>query len=118
MMDVDPKLYRSLELDVYGNGEESGKLKVELYDNDSGKTEIEVDKNWKPVRDDLFTYEVNIDWKGWKHVSIPFSEMKSEGKGSQKADAKFIKLQLICNANAESGSVDFNVDNLELGVAK
>lgn len=117
--------YDSFEIDIYGNGENSGLLKIELYDDDNGNSDIEVDKSWKPLYDDLWSYEQKIDWVGWKHVSIPVSQFTNAGRGNGVFDpglknnsGGLVKIQLICVANAETGSIDFNIDNLELGVKK
>lgn len=123
MLGIDASNYTSFELDVYGNGENSGKLKIELYDDDNGNSEVEVDKNWKPLYDDRFAAELEVNWKGWKHVSVPFSKFKNDGRGNYKFDPNLangsgglIKLQLICVANSETGLVNYNIDNLEFGL--
>jgi hypothetical protein len=123
MLGIDATKFRSFEMDVYGNGENSGKIKVELYDDDNKNNEIEVDKNWVPTKDDLWSYEIEVNWKGWKHVSIPFSNFKLVNPG--KGDGVFnpdlaggsgglVKLQLIFVANSETGTVDYSIDNIEL----
>lgn len=123
VLNLDASGFTTLEMDVYGNGEGTGTLKVELYDDDNGNDEIEVDKSWKPLFDDLFVAEIAIDWTGWKHVSIPLSEFKVEGRGNKKFDPNLAggssglnKVQLICVAAAEEGEFDISVDNIELGV--
>jgi len=122
---IDATGYDSFELDIYGNGENSGKLKVELYDDDNGNTDIEVGKDWKPLYDDLFSSEIDVNWTGWKHVSIPIKSFKLEGAGNKtwdpnlkNASGGLVKLQLISVATTQTGSVNYNVDNLELGVSK
>lgn len=125
VLNIDASGYDTFEMDVYGNGENSGMLKVELYDDDNGNTDVEVDKNWKPTSDDLWSYELKIDWSGWKHVSIPVSQFKNFGKGDgvynpnlKNSSGGLIKLQLICVASSQTGSIDFNLSNIELGVSK
>ena len=125
VMGIDASGYDSFELDVYGNGENSGLLKIELYDDDNGNADIEVDRNWKPVSDDLWTYELPIKWNGWKHVSVPISQFKVSGGGNKAFDPNLknasgglVKIQLICVATSQTGSVDFNIDSVELGVKK
>jgi hypothetical protein len=123
VLDLDASGYNTFEIDIDGNGEGTGTLKIELYDDDNGNDEIEVDKSWKPLFDDLFVAEIPIDWTGWKHVSIPISEFKIEGRGNKKFDPNLAggssglnKIQLICVASAEEGDFDISVDNIELGV--
>jgi hypothetical protein len=123
VLNLDASGFTTVEMDVYGNGEGTGTLKIELYDDDNGNDEIEVDKSWKPLFDDLFVAEIAIDWTGWKHVSIPISEFKAEGRGNKKFDPNLAggssglnKVQLICVASAEKGEFDISIDNIELGV--
>jgi hypothetical protein len=122
---IDASGYDALELDVYGTGPDSGKLKIEFYDDDHNSKEIEVDKNWKPLYDDLFTAEIAVDWTGWKHVAIPLNTFKVEGNGNKAWDpttkngsSGLKKIQLIALATSQTGSVDFNVDDLELTATK
>lgn len=124
MVGLDATKYNSIELDVYGNGEGSGKIKVEAYDDDNANNEIEVTSNWVPKYDDLYLYEIDVNWTGWKHISIPFSAMtlSNPGRGNGKFDPTLaggsgglVKMQLIFVANAEEGDINFSIDNIELG---
>ena len=62
--------FGSLEIDVYGFGPDSGKIKIELLEDDNGNWQIEQDpkKSFLPVFDDRFTYELVVDWIGWRPV--------------------------------------------------
>ncbi len=124
MLGIDATKYKSLEMDIYGNGEGSGKLKIEFYDDDNGNNEIEVDSKWVPTRDDLLFVEIDVNWRGWKHISIPFGRLKLANKGYgngafdpnlKNGSGGLVKVQIICVANAEDGSVNYSIDNLELG---
>lgn len=125
VLGIDATGYDSFEIDIYGNGDVSGKLKIEVYDDDNGNSDIEVGKDWKPLYDDLWTSEIDINWTGWKHLSIPIKEFKVEGAGNKVWDPNLkngsgglVKVQLISVATTQTGSVNYNVDNLELGVSK
>jgi hypothetical protein len=125
VLGIDASGYSTFEIDVYGYGEQSGKLKVELYDDDNGNADIEVDKSYKPLYDDLFSKEIEVNWTGWKHLSIPISEFAIEGKGDKKwnpslsgGSGGLVKIQLISVANSQTGSINYTVDNLEFGLAK
>ncbi|MBI5699357.1 hypothetical protein HZC35_03480 [Candidatus Saganbacteria bacterium] len=125
VLGIDASGYSTFEIDVYGYGEQSGKLKIELYDDDNGNADIEVDKSFKPLYDDLFSKEIDVNWTGWKHLSIPISEFTIEGRGGKKWDPTLangsgglVKIQLISVANSQTGSINYTVDNLELGLAK
>ncbi|MFA4858246.1 MAG: hypothetical protein WC901_06845 [Candidatus Margulisiibacteriota bacterium] len=125
MLGIDASKYRSIEMDVYGNGPDSGKIKVEVYDDDNGNNDIEVGSNWVPKYDDLMYFEINVNWKGWKHVSIPFDQLtiSNPGKGNGTFDPStaggsggLVKVQMIFVSNTETGKINFNIDNLELGI--
>ncbi|NQU17295.1 MAG: CIA30 family protein [Candidatus Saganbacteria bacterium] len=123
MLGIDASGYTSFEIDIYGKGEGSGRLKVELYDDDNNNSEVEVDKNWKPLYDDLWSTDIEVNWKGWKHLSIPFSKFKNVGRGNFKFDPALsagsgglVKMQLISVAASETGQVNYYIDNLELGL--
>ena len=122
---IDGTKYDSLELNVYGNGDASGLIKVELYDDDNGNADIEVDKSWKPTSDDLWSAELPVNWTGWKHISIPFSILKKSGGGNGKFDPDLSngssglnKIQIIAVASSQTGAINFNIDSLELGLIK
>lgn len=123
VLDLDATPYESFNIDVYGNGETSGILKIELYDDDNGNKDLEVDKNYVPMYDDLWSYEIKVDWKGWKHVSIPFTKFTASGNGNKIWDSStkngsggLVKVQLICVAPSQTGSINYAIDNIELGV--
>lgn len=123
MLGVDATPYTSFEIDIYGMGEGSGKLKVELYDDDNCNTDVEVDKSWKAIYDDVYSAEIDVNWKGWKHVSIPIGKFKNDGRGDFKwnpnlanGSGGLVKIQLICVANSETGEINYNIDNLEFGL--
>lgn len=75
---IDCRNYTMLSLDIYGYGQKSGRLKVELFDDDNNNWQIELDKNFKPLYDDKWTYEFNVDWKGWRTIKIPFTQFKDD----------------------------------------
>lgn len=125
MLGIDATGYDKFDIDIYGNGENSGKLKIELYESLSGSTDIPVGKDWKPLNDNLWAKEIEVNWTGWKHLSVPIKEFKNEGHGNGVWGPKLIngkgglvKAQLISVANTQTGSVNYNVDNIELGVSK
>lgn len=100
------------EFDVYGYGENSGKIKVELYDDDDLDQAVITDAEWKPVSDDLWVKEVAIDWYGWRHISIPFSEFVNEGKGNNIFNGRLVKVQFIFLASNKLGEIHCNLDNI------
>ncbi len=125
----DLSKYSNFSLDVYGNGPGSGTLKVELYDDDNRNWQAEQDpaKNYAPIYDDKWVYEVRVDWNGWKKVSIPFADFSddnpmvgddvwnpAQGGGS----GGLLQLQFICIAGSDKGKINYNVDNVMLAAEK
>ena len=120
---TDATQYNSYELDVYGYGEGSGRIKIELYDDDKGSWETKYDKTWIPIKDDMWAFEQNIDWRGWKHLSIPFSSFTltnpKRGDGilnfdQNKGSGGLLQTQIIFIANSKDGEINMNLDNIKL----
>jgi len=117
--------YDSFQIDVYGNGPGSGTLKIELFDDDNGNWQVEQDpkNNYAPVYDDKLKFEINISWKGWKRLILPFADFEDinpqvgddiwnpEQKGGSGG---FLQIQLICIGPKKDGQVNFNIDNVML----
>ena len=125
----DLSKYSFFSMDVYGYGPGSGTLKIELYDDDNGNWQIEQDqaKNFVPLYDDKWTYEVKIDWDGWKKVMIPLADFVDENPGvgddiwnpaQTKGSGGLLQLQFVCLAGSDMGSINFNVDNVMLTVGE
>jgi hypothetical protein len=124
---MDLSKYNNFVMDVYGNGDGSGTIKVELCDDDNKNWQIEQDatKGYAPVYDDKFTYEVKVDWNGWKRVSIPFADFVDENPmvgddiwNPQQIGGSggLLQIQFVCLASSEKGKVNVNVDNVSLAV--
>ncbi len=122
---TDYAVYNALQMDVYGNGPGSGTMKIELLDDDNGNWQVEQDpkKSYAPVYDDVWKYELNINWKGWKRVTIPFADFEDANPGvgddiwnpDQKGGSGgLLQIQLIALGAKKDGAVNFNVDNIEL----
>src|SRR3989344_6085259 len=64
----DLSKYANFSVDLYGFGAGSGTLKAELYDDDNKNWQVEQDpaRSYSPIYDDKFTYEIRVDWIGWK----------------------------------------------------
>lgn len=119
--------YTNLAVDVYGNGPGSGTVKVELIDDDNSNWQAEQDpaKGYAPVYDDKFTYEIRVDWSGWKRVSLPLADFVDENPmvGDDiwnpyqlGASGGLLQMQLICIATSDKGTVKYNLDNIALAV--
>ncbi|MBN3032839.1 MAG: CIA30 family protein [Candidatus Saganbacteria bacterium] len=117
----DLSKYSDVQLDIYGNGPGSGTLKIEVVDDDNSNWVVEADQKFKPTKDDLWSYELKVDWNGWKQVPVPFSdfvlENPSAGDGvwnpqQTGGSGGLLQMQFICLASASDGKINFNVDNI------
>ena len=112
----------SLELDVYSESDKNGLLKIELYDDDNGNWQIEQEpSNNSPLFDDRFTYELKLDFKGWKNISIPFSLFVDDNRevGDDIWNPSFhgnsgglLQIQFISIASSKNGKTNFVLDDL------
>ncbi|MCX5750363.1 MAG: hypothetical protein NT099_01630 [Candidatus Saganbacteria bacterium] len=121
---VDASRFTSLQMDIYGNGPNSGKLKIELIDDDNNNAQAEQDpkKGFAPIFDDKWSYTLDIDWQGWKKVSILFSDFKDENPGvgddiwnptQQNGSGGLIQMQFIVTATKKDGLANFKMDNIK-----
>lgn len=121
----DLSRYNNFSLDIFGNGPGSGSLKIELADDDNNNWQVEQDpaKNYALTRDDKFSYDVKIDWQGWKRVSIPLADFTDENPmvgddiwnpGQSNGSGGLLQVQFVALASTEQGQVNFNVDNISL----
>ncbi len=115
--------YNAVQMDVFGNGPGSGTIKIELVDDDKGNWQVEQDSKGVPLYDDKFVYNVNVDWKGWKSVVIPFSDfaLENPGKGDgvltvgqENGHGGLLQMQFIFIASQKVGSLNYNLDNISL----
>jgi hypothetical protein len=81
-LERDAAAFRTLEMDVGGYGPASGRIKIELGDDDDGNWEIQKDpRTFRPLRDDLYVFELRVDWNGWRRVSIPLRRFVDSNPG-------------------------------------
>ncbi|MFH0886596.1 MAG: carbohydrate binding domain-containing protein, partial [bacterium] len=119
----DAAKFSNFSLDIEGQGEGSGIVKIELFEDDNRNYEVEQDKKFQPLYDDRFSYEVKVDWSGWQRVSIPFSDFQDtnpkQGDNLWNPDTKngsggLLHVQIIFVAGEETGSLKLNLDNIKL----
>lgn len=80
---------RAFAIAVRGYGPGSGRIKVELCEDDNGNWEIEKDPRlYTPIFDDRFVHEIAVDWSGWREVVIPFDAFVDDnpGRGNDRFD--------------------------------
>jgi len=121
----DLSKYSNFQMDIFGNGPGSGSIKVQLVDDDNNNWVVEQDpnKNFAVTKDDLWVYDVKVEWNGWKRVSIPFADFVIENSGAGDGiwnpqptggSGGLLQTQLICIGSTEKGPVNFNIDNVML----
>lgn len=114
---------RTLELDVRGYGARSGRIKIELAEDDNGNWDIEKDPAlFVPLYDDRFVFELPVDWTGWRHIRIPLALFRDDnpGRGNDQLDPSrdltsggLLELQLLFSPlGVGSTFVQLDVDNL------
>lgn len=124
---LDLSKYNTFQMDVYGNGPGSGTIKIELIDDDNNNWQVEQDpaKNYAPVYDDKFVYEVRVDWSGWQRVTVPLADFVDDNPlvgddiwNPQQTNNSggLLQMQTICLATAEKGKVNYNPDNIMLTI--
>lgn len=81
-MDRDIGERRTLVMLIRGDGPGSGKIKIELSEDDNGNWEIEKEPPlYIPLYDDRWVYELSVDWRGWREVAIPMSVFRDDNPG-------------------------------------
>ena len=123
----DLSKYNAFQIDIYGYGEGSGSLKIELYDDDNKNWQVEQDpkKSYAATKDDKLVYTVTVDWKGWKRLIIPLADFIDDNpyvgddiwnpkQGGSEGSGGLLQLQLICIAGSEKGKIKYNLDNIAL----
>lgn len=69
-------------LNVRGDGPGSGKIKIELCEDDNGNWEIEKRPPlYVPLYDDRFVHELSVDWRGWRELDIPLAVFRDDNAG-------------------------------------
>ncbi|MFA5879312.1 MAG: hypothetical protein WC860_03970 [Candidatus Margulisiibacteriota bacterium] len=115
---IDLTPYNAVSMYVKGNRKNSGRLKIELFDDDANRWTIVGETGF-----DKWVYELNINWVGWKRVIIPFSDFKLENKGCGDGiwnpfqvgkSGGLIQLQLVAltSQKFQKSRVDFQLDEM------
>lgn len=70
--------FSSFYLRIRGYGRNSGRLQIELFDDDNGNFKLEQNPkdHYEPLFDDKFIYVVDVNWDGWKDILIPLKKFK------------------------------------------
>lgn len=114
---------RTLALDVRGYGPDSGRIKVELCEDDNGNWVVEKDPYlYTPLYDDRWVYEFTVDWSGWRQLSIPlalFNDDNPQGGNNifdptrDLTSGGLIELQMLFSPTPGArNQVQIDIDNL------
>ena len=115
--------FNALQLDVYGNGAGSGTIKIELVDDDKGNWKVEQDSKGVPLYDDKFSYNLTVDWDGWRRVGIPLSDFVLDNPGHGNGvltlspvnkGGGLLQISFVFLGGKESGPLGYNIDNIKL----
>ncbi len=115
--------YNAIQMDIFGYGPGSGTIKIELVDDDKGNWQVEQDSKGVPLYDDQFVYNLIVDWRGWKRVTIPFSDFTLDNPGhgdglltvgQENGKGGLLQVQFIFIGPKKVGSLKYSLDNVSL----
>lgn len=119
----DASAANALQMYVYGTGPNSGKVKIEVADDDNGNFEKEQDDKFNLMYDDNWSYELTVNWTGWKRIVIPFKNFvdanPTVGNGvwdpnGNAGSGGLLSLQLIFLTPKQSGEINMGFDQIQL----
>jgi len=117
--------YDAIQLVVWGSGPGSGMLKMELYDDDNANWEVDVDKakGFDATSDDKFSNTMEVNWTGWKVVTIPLYDFEDENLNvgddkwnpdQQNGSGGLLQMQVIVLTSGKAvGKVNVKVDSIK-----
>ena len=115
--------YNAFQMDVFGYGPGSGTIKIELVDDDKGNWQVDQDSKGVPLYDDKFAYNIIVDWRGWKRLTIPLSDfaLDNPGRGDgiltvgqEGGKGGLLSVQFIFIGPKKAGQLKYNIDNVSL----
>jgi hypothetical protein len=108
--------YNALQVVVYGYGANSGILTIELRDDDDHNYQFDA------AADDVFTYNLNVNWKGWQIITIPFGkfQLKSGSAGDgifnpgseNDTSAGLLQINFTTNNDQPTSRFHIKIDSL------
>jgi hypothetical protein len=122
-LDRDIGARRTLALRVRGDGPGSGRIKIELFEDDNGNWEIEKHPPlYIPEFDDRWVHEISVDWRGWRQLTLPLDSFRDDnpGRGNDRFDPErdltsggLLELQLLFSpSGALHDDVRFAIDDI------
>lgn len=124
-LNEDAQHFTVLKLVIFAPKQNAGAIRIELYDDDNNNATVDIDPDTGlPAYDDVFIYDLNIMWEGWKVVTIPLSDFvdfnatvgdnvwnPSKDYGS----SGLVQMQLVVlSSKFKSETIDFLIDTIKL----
>ncbi len=123
-LDEDAHYFKTLKLVIFSPKLNSGSIRIELYDDDNNNKIVDIDEEKQiPSKDDLFIFDLNLIWKGWKVVSIPLSDFvdfnpeigdNTWNPNQLYGSAGLIQMQLVVlSSKLKSEAIEFEIDTIK-----
>jgi hypothetical protein len=113
---------RHLVVDVRGYGPDSGRIKIELDDDDNGNWEIEKSlRTFMPLYDDRFSHQLTVDWHGWRRVTVPVEAFRDDNPAvgdnvfnpiRDLGSGGLLEMQLLFASSGNGTPIRIDLDNL------
>jgi hypothetical protein len=121
---MDALGHNTMKLVIYSKGYNSAMLKIELYDDDNNNWHVDLGKDkMTPSEDDVFVFNMIVDWVGWRVVSIPLSDFMDANPSvgdnvwnpyQVSSSGGLLQLQLMLTTAKElEGQVDMMIDMIK-----
>ncbi len=113
----------AIEMYVLGDGPNSGKVKIEMTEDDNGNFEKEQDDKFNLLHDDNRSYELTVNWTGWKRIVIPFKRFSDTNPGvgndvwdpnGDSGSGGLLTIQMIFLTPKQSGEINIAFDQIRL----
>lgn len=120
----DAHYFKTLKLVIFSPKINSGSIRIELYDDDNNNKIVDIDTDKQiPSKDDLFIYDLNLVWEGWKVVSIPLTDFVDFNldvgdniwnPNQLYGSAGLIQMQLVVlSSKHKSELIEFEIDTIK-----
>jgi hypothetical protein len=121
---ADAEPFSVLKLVLYSPKINSGSLRVELYDDDNNNAVVDInEESGLPSKDDVFIYDVNLVWEGWKVVKIQLKDFVDYNPNvgdnvwnpnQVYGSSGLIQMQVIVlSSKNKSETIEFEIDTIK-----
>ena len=126
-IDEDVEYFGSLKLVIHSSKTDGGRLRIELYDDDNNNQVVDINKQTKqPDKDDVFIYDIALNWKGWKVITIPIKNFSDNNPESGDniwnpsqlfGSAGLIQMQfIVMSGKNKSEIITFDIDTIKFNL--